>query len=263
MRWTVADQPPADDDGRMDDRETEQIPRARFPRPTPRGARSMGEPYGDIRDDDRTLTEDELAGLRRQVVGEPQPSDRVLPLQREPSRLVEDYLFPNEKFRGEWRRHWIHLAKEFFVGLGATLLIGFITGFFAKNGAPQMVTVGVVAWLVVMIWVIWKVADWYFDRFILTSKRVMLVHGVITKNVAMMPLLRVTDMKYVQSPWGRIFRYGTFEIESAGQEQALRNVPHLPEPNELYLKIVEEMYEPEQVDRRLGSMLGRAEDDGT
>ena len=39
--------------------------------------------------------------------------DRVdLIATREPSDLVRQYLFPTEKFRGEWRRHWIHLVKR-------------------------------------------------------------------------------------------------------------------------------------------------------
>jgi hypothetical protein len=67
-----------------------------------------------------------------------------------------------------------------------------------------------------------------------------------------MPLLRVTDMKYEQSPLGRMLNYGTFVLESAGQEQALRTVKHLPNPNELYLRVVEEMYEPQAVEARLG-----------
>jgi membrane protein YdbS with pleckstrin-like domain len=81
----------------------------------------------------------------------------------------------------------------------------------------------------------------------------MKVSGIITRKVAMMPLLRVTDMKYEQTPLGRILNYVTFVLESAGLDQALREVPHLPNPNELYLRVVEEMYEPAAVEARMGS----------
>ena len=133
----------------------------------------------------------------------------------------------------------------------------------AKHNIPSGVTIVILVWLVVMIWICWRVGDWWFDRFILTNKRVMVVKGLVTRNVGMMPLLRVTDMKYVQSPLGRVLNYGTFELESAGQDQALRNVKNLPNPNELYLRIVEEMYEPEAVEARLGRSAAGAEDDGT
>jgi uncharacterized membrane protein YdbT with pleckstrin-like domain len=107
-----------------------------------------------------------------------------------------------------------------------------------------------VVWLGVIGWVLWDVVEWYYDRFILTNKRVMVIDGIISRKVAMLPLTRVTDMKYTQSPLGRVLGYGTFEIESAGQNQALRNVPNLPNPTDLYLQVVEEMYEPEASEAR-------------
>jgi membrane protein YdbS with pleckstrin-like domain len=212
------------------------------------------------------LTEEELAGLRGEAVPPPLLSNRrVLPLEDEPSGVVQRYLFPTEKFRGEWRRHWIELGREISIGLAATLLMGYATGYLAKLNIPSGVTIVIVLWLLVLLGLSWRVGDWWFDRFILTNKRVMVVSGIVTRKVAMMPLVRVTDMKYVQSPLGRVLNYGTFELESAGQDQALRRVENLPNPNELYLRIVEEMYEPEAVEARLGRVSDGdfGEDDGT
>ena len=186
--------------------------------------------------------------------------DRVdLIATREPSDLVRRYLFPTEKFRGEWRRHWIHLVKKLAIGVAATFVLGYLSGYFAKQNIASGLTILVLIWIAVMGWVLWDVAEWYYDRFILTNKRVMLVNGIITRKVAMMPLLRVTDMKYEQSALGRLLSYGTFVLESAGQDQALREIKHLPNPNELYLRVVEEMYEPAAVEARLGR---EAEEEG-
>jgi membrane protein YdbS with pleckstrin-like domain len=208
------------------------------------------------------ITEEELGGLR----GGSTPlvtSRRVVPLEDEPSPLVQRYLFPTEKFRGEWRRHPIELAKEIGIAAGATIAVGLLAGYLARvNAADEIAGVLVLGWLGVVIWAAWQIVDWWFDRFILTNKRVMVVSGIITRNVAMMPLQRVTDMKYVQSALGRVLNYGTFELESAGQDQALRSIPHLPSPNELYLRIVEEMYEPEAVEARLAGAQDVI-DDGT
>jgi membrane protein YdbS with pleckstrin-like domain len=162
-----------------------------------------------------------------------------------PSDLVRRYLYPTEKFRGEWRRHWIHLVRRMTIGILATFVLGYLAGLFAKWNLPEALTVLVIVWVIVISWVLWDVVEWYFDRFILTNKRIMLIEGIISRRVAMMPLARVTDMKYTQSPMGRVLNYGTFEIESAGQDQALRNVENLPNPTNLYLEVVEEMYEPE------------------
>jgi membrane protein YdbS with pleckstrin-like domain len=262
-------EPPAGDESarrRWEEQDTDQFERPPVDGPdVVRSSPYSGPTPGSSYYVDEPLSEEELSGLRGEPAGPPLLSTRrVLPLEDEPSSVVQRYLFPTEKFRGEWKRHWIQLAKELTIGLVATLLMGYATGYMAKHNIPSGVTIVILVWLVIMIWICWRVGDWWFDRFILTNKRVMLVNGIITRKVAMMPLLRVTDMKYVQSPLGRMLNYGTFELESAGQEQALRRVDNLPNPNELYLRIVEEMYEPEAVEARLGGRIaeGEIDDDG-
>ena len=210
---------------------------------------------------DQPISEEELAGLRVDASG--MAPRRVLPLEDEPSSLVARYLFPTERYRGEWKRHWIHLSTPIIVGIAATFVLGYLSGFLAGRDVGALTTIAVLLWFAVMGWVAWRVADWWYDRFILTNKRVMVVNGIITRRVAMMPLVRVTDMKYEQTPTGRALNYGTFVLESAGQEQALREVKNLPNPNELYLRVVEEMYEPQAVEARLGKEADEAKaDDG-
>ncbi len=164
------------------------------------------------------FTEEELSGLDGS--GGPR---RVLPLEDEPTTLVARYLFPTERYRGEWKRHWIHLSGPGGIGAGATLLLGYLAGFLTRQNIDGLVTAAVLVWLAVISWVAWRVFDWYFDRFILTNKR-------------------------------------AFVLESAGQEQALREVKHLPNPNELYLRVVEEMYEPQAVEARLGKDADTGDD---
>ncbi|GGK30428.1 hypothetical protein GCM10010124_24030 [Pilimelia terevasa] len=200
---------------------------------------------------------EELAGLADGPTVAPR---RVVPLDDEPSALVGRYLFPTERYRGEWKRHPVHLARPLLIAAGATVGLGIVSGMLAGNSTGEGATALLfLAWLAVMVWVGWEVADWFCDRFILTNKRVMVVSGIVTRKVAMMPLARVTDMKFEQSPLGRLLNYGTFVLESAGQDQALREVIHLPNPNELYLRVVEEMYEPAAVEARLSA--GDDEDD--
>lgn len=234
--------------------------------PVPRAPGQRPESIPEYDDSDTAeflppeIPEEELVGLRYTASGVPIGPRSVVPLEEEPSSLVARYLFPTEKFRGEWKKHWITLIKEFLIGAAATFLMGWLAGYLARHGLKGLVTVTVVAWLLVFFWIGWRVADWYYNRFILTNKRIMIVNGLITRQVGMMPLVRVTDMKYQQSPLGRMLNYGTFVVESAGQDQALREIKQLPNPNELYLRIVEEMYEPEAVEARLTQQA--AEDEG-
>ncbi|HEX5595025.1 MAG TPA: PH domain-containing protein [Micromonosporaceae bacterium] len=269
---------PDDDDERRRQRDTDPIPRDRPEGQGPSGGPDDPDDYDHRGPTEETewpqadpweqdpapgyrppiISEEELAGL--QVESGPR---RVLPLEDEPTPLVARYLFPTERYRGEWKRHWIHLAIPLLVGIVATFVLGYLSGFLAGRDSGGLTTIAVLIWLAVMGWVAWRLADWHYDRFILTNKRVMVVSGIVTRRVAMMPLLRVTDMKYDQTPLGRLLNYGTFVLESAGQDQALREVKHLPNPNELYLRVVEEMYEPQAVEARLGKEADEAKaDDG-
>jgi membrane protein YdbS with pleckstrin-like domain len=238
---------PPEDDG------TDRIPRVR--------PESAGE-YDEMGETAEFLPpeigEEELVGLRGGS-GLPVGPRSVLPLEEEASSLVSRYLFPTEKFRGEWKKHWVHLIPEIAASAGSTFAFGWVVGWLARHNQNGLVTVAVLLWLGILGWAGWRVADWYNDRFVLTNKRLMVINGLITRTVGMMPLVRVTDMKYQQSPIGRMLNYGTFVVESAGQDQALREVKPLPNPNELYLRIVEEMYEPEAVEARLSRSVEEEE----
>ena len=98
-----------------------------------------------------------------------------------------------------------------------------------------------VIWLLFFVLVAWagsRIIDWRLTYFIITENRLLLVTGVVSKSIGMMPLAKVTDMRLERSPLGRVFGYGKFVIESAGQEQALRDVPFVPYPQQLYQEIL-------------------------
>jgi hypothetical protein len=81
-----------------------------------------------------------------------------------------------------------------------------------------------------------------------TDKRFLLFYGFISRRVAMMPLLKVTDMTYDRSILGRILGYGKFVLESAGQDQALSTIDHVPDADTHYHAICTQLFGP-------GSML--------
>ncbi len=76
--------------------------------------------------------EEELAPLHYDASGLLRPG-RVLQVEEEPSTLVARYLFPTEKFRGEWRKHWTHLADQFAYAALATFAFGWLWGFLVKH----------------------------------------------------------------------------------------------------------------------------------
>jgi membrane protein YdbS with pleckstrin-like domain len=164
-----------------------------------------------------------------------------------PSHNVAKYLFTSERYVGEWRRHWIKIVGWAALGAISPFIVGYLVGVIgsANNVATWVL---LVVWFVALLFLAWQVYEWWHERFVLTNKRVMLITGVLSRRVAMMPLARVTDMAYEQSLLGMTLNYGSFILESAGQDQALTNVKPLPHPRELYLLFCQEMYDPDAVD---------------
>ncbi len=93
---------------------------------------------------------------------------------------------------------------------------------------------------------LWAYLEWYFDRFVITDGRVMLFHGIVARRVAMMPVLKVTDLTYEVPAFGLLLRYCNLEIESAGQEQALRTIKYLPYPAEVYDVVTQLTHRPKE-----------------
>ncbi len=109
-----------------------------------------------------------------------------------------------------------------------------------SGGADLVFTVA----LGVTGWAGWKFAQWSVDRFVVTNARVLMATGLLTRKVAMMPLRKVTDMTFEKPLPGRLLGYGTFIMESAGQDQALREIRYLPSPDRHYKAVSELLFGP-------------------
>jgi hypothetical protein len=92
-------------------------------------------------------------------------------------------------------------------------------------------------WAILFLRLVWRIVNWAVDYFVITSERILLTSGVFTRSVAMMPLAKVTDMSFHRTLAGRLLGYGEFVVESAGQDQALRKIDHIPYPEQLYLVV--------------------------
>ena len=94
---------------------------------------------------------------------------------------------------------------------------------------------------VVARWV-WRIVDWNHEVLIVTDKRLLLLTGIFTRNVAIMPLVKVTDLTFHRSSTGLLLGYGKFVVESAGQDQALSTIDYVPKPERLYVQISELLF---------------------
>lgn len=157
----------------------------------------------------------------------------------------ERYLLTSEQRVISVRRHAALLARPFAELAAALLVAGWVTAQVpAANLFVDLLWWGVLA---VLARTLWQVLEWANDRLIVTDRRILLVSGLLTRRVAMMPLRKVTDMTYERPLLGRLLGYGEFVLESAGQDQALHRIGYLPSPDGLYREISQLLFGPDGV----------------
>jgi membrane protein YdbS with pleckstrin-like domain len=142
---------------------------------------------------------------------------------------VNRYLLPHEGQVISVHQHPAVLIRPIFETLAGLAIAGWVSNSVA-HGTNWVILVIWILWALLLLRLLWKVFDWSQDYLAVTSQRLLLAQGFLTRKVNMMPLAKVTDMSFQRSPMGQLLGYGEFIVESAGQDQALRNVDHLPYP---------------------------------
>ncbi len=149
---------------------------------------------------------------------------------------VDKYLLPREVRVATVRRHPAVLIVPSLQAIGG-LLAAAVLSVTLLRSQTVIASLLWIGWGVLLIRLLWKAGNWFVDYFVVTSARIMLTSGVFTRTVNMMPLDKVVDMSFQRSFGGRLLGYGEFIVESAGKDQALRHIDHIPYPEQLYLLI--------------------------
>ena len=127
----------------------------------------------------------------------------------------------------EVRHHWVAYTKPIIeIVIAVPLLV--LAPFVNVNVAWLMLIVG----FALLLHAIWGVLREHRDRFVITNMRVFRVNGVLTSNLATMPLHRILDITVKKTFLGRIFGFGHFVFESAAQEQGLRDIRYVGHADE-------------------------------
>ncbi|MEI5584345.1 MULTISPECIES: PH domain-containing protein [unclassified Agromyces] len=147
---------------------------------------------------------------------------------------VERFLIADEGevIVDEVAKHWAAIVKPVLLLVAAVPLL--IMAFWVP---PQAWWVPALGALVLAGWGLWRILQAQMDRFVITNMRVFRVHGILTQNIATMPLARILDISVHRPVVGRLFGFGHFVFESAAQTQGLKEIRYVGAPNERDLTI--------------------------
>jgi uncharacterized membrane protein YdbT with pleckstrin-like domain len=155
------------------------------------------------------------------------------------------YLLPSERRVVRLRRHWSIVAWDAV----ETALLMAVVAMVSDLASDSAWLVQNILWyggLLVLARFGYVLYEWWDEQFLVTDKRFILITGVFTTKVAMMPLTKVTDLTYERNVLGHALGYGTIVVESAGQTQAFRRIEYLPQPERIYDAVSELVFGDKQ-----------------
>ena len=120
--------------------------------------------------------------------------------------------------------HWKRLIGPALVLIVATAAAAFIAGYVNtlnwESTAKNVVFLVIAAiWLILIVWLsIWPFLNWWTTHFVITDRRVMFRHGLLTRAGIDIPLARINRVEFRHGVFDRMLRTGTLIIESASQD---------------------------------------------
>ncbi len=136
--------------------------------------------------------------------------------------------------------HWKRLIWPVVVLVGTTALAAFASGYLNSTHFEQLaknIIHGVIwgIWLVIVGWLtLLPFLSWLTTHFVVTNRRVMFRHGVLTRTGIDIPLARINSVDFRDRLFERMFRTGTLIIESASQDPLeFCDIPRLREVHAL------------------------------
>ena len=111
---------------------------------------------------------------------------------------VNKYLLPHEHQVITVRKHPAVLIGPISILL-AGVLIALVLGTTLLKHSHQGILILILVVVCLFLYLGFKTWEWSEDYFVVTSDRMLQASGVFTRKIAMMPLVKVTDMSFQRS----------------------------------------------------------------
>lgn len=120
----------------------------------------------------------------------------------------------------ELREHWFTLVWPAFIlvltsGIGA-FLAGTVPDSDARSTLRLIISVTAAA--IILRWSVWPFLSWYGRSWVLTTRRLIVREGVLSRKGLDIPLARVITCSFTRTLLQRMFRSGRLTVSTAGQQ---------------------------------------------
>lgn len=146
------------------------------------------------------------------------------------------YLLPKERQVISVRQHPAVLLGPALLVIAGLVVAGLLSNFVAGGNSTVILVIWLL-WVLLMLWLVGKIAAWSVQYFVVTSERLMVLQGLLVRKLNMIPMTKVTDVEFRRTATGRFLGYGQFEVLAAGMDDRMRHIKWVPYPEQLYLEI--------------------------
>ncbi len=139
--------------------------------------------------------------------------------------------------------HWKTLIRPFLLAVivVAAALAGeaAISG---KDASVERLVLAVVVILALMVWLAVPVLRWRTTTYELTTRRLRVREGIVTRRGRDIPLVRINDVSFEKGLLDRLLGAGRLVVESAGEhgQILLNDIPHVEQVQGTLFRLVEE-----------------------
>jgi uncharacterized membrane protein YdbT with pleckstrin-like domain len=140
-------------------------------------------------------------------------------------------------------QHWKTVLRPFLILAAAViaLLALLLLVSAVRDSAPARIALAVVALVVVLTWVARPLLRWRTTSYELTSRRLRLRAGIITRTGRDFPLSKISDVSFQQGLLDRLLGCGRLIVESPGErgQLILTEIPHVQDVQATLFQLVE------------------------
>lgn len=155
-------------------------------------------------------------------------------------------LLPHERQTLTVRQHWAVLIGPATLALAGLVAAPFVASSLPAN-PPDLGVIVWGAWFLLLVRLMWRLADWTAAFLVLTSERILLVTGFVSGTVLSIPLRAVNDVILQRSIGGQLFGFGTFLIATGAPDQVVQRIEYIPYADVLYQEMCNVIFSSDKV----------------
>jgi membrane protein YdbS with pleckstrin-like domain len=156
----------------------------------------------------------------------------------------DESLSEGERFVLQLHPHWKTLLRPFFVlaVVVAAAIAALILLPPRSDLAAVRIAIGAVALVLAIIWFLVPLLRWKTTSYALTTRRLQLRSGILTRAGRDFPLIRISDVSFSHGPLDRLLGCGRLVVESAGEhgQLVLTEIPSVERVQATLFQLVED-----------------------